>query len=1189
MSTFNAPLTSPQYSKLRSYPGFASQQNVSLFSNRVVFAAQLGQDLSITVSFAAFAYGSVSVGAYTDVQIGQTFLMGTENDIQKATFRGRVRLAPDGATFYCNESSAKFAPGAYFWCIDTFEPWDRLSRPVGDPPSQRVDYDQTYLPLAPSILGLQYIYVGDVSVATGKLRVTLALTGVAMEAGQSIASWLIVPRAGTYTLISGSLSSANAVIDFNPGETWFAVTVTDSAGTTLTRNSGVKAHNAANPPDVSVDKIEVSGDIDRGWTARLPFFDGVDSVLPWTLGVVWRSYEMYGGVETTLGTLQNLIDFIGFFREDSPNLTTSAEYSILSETTFSMVDIANRMQSIEFQGIPTFNDSTSEWDHITTLTPRRALWHALTRHSTVANLVDVGFDASLTDDRYEFPVIPIEAGNLLKVLNDVAAQVNAALEFANDGRIYIPRDLRYLDATARAAAPVIAGMEAAQGDFIVVGGNRVYEDNIGILDGNGGLYTPPSTVQVTQVRAPGTAQGLSQGRDNLSNQILEGPTDLNSSQTEIDQRAGDAYEIKNFTETVTIEFPGGWTFLIPSRAQWYTLVISAADFPDLVGVMRYDYDADIRWLLESVSFNHVNEQGTRRNTATLRRESRIGDPAYTILIPVQPYTPPTPFPTVPTAFPALNPSLTPPGGITVPPPAPKPNPVTTTTPKDGNLAITWTEDQAWITSNYISLASPIWFEITPPTLGAFKIEMAIFDLLTIGTSTPDAYLLAYDSGDDVSAVWHTTSAVGKPPVWVKGTEIDGHYTLIRLTSTAGRVAIYAPDAGGGAPSSGTIHIAPGDWDLLWGAPGGGDVVGVETSGAWNPNTRSTFVTASFRLPVSGATITAISVSWRCDNPGASVFQPSLEVFLFDEFNTVLSFSASYASLEAYVTNRTYYQFGFTSSAINNTVVSNYTPNQLGETIWVQIANGSNGDYPGTPKIVGDVTISYTGGTAVVGPKVAMSNDYGGSFASPVNVGDAVTGEGGFDVQHTGTVQIAAADLTARRATSFGGSFSDASGGDTPLSHPILILIPWCQWGSATVKNTGTTPHYLLGAAAPDGGESLWLCDGIGGRTDITPTAGALAIGPNCATTWNGTRIAILVDVSGTTHLYTGVISAGPTVVWTDQGAIDTEYIRGVYFQNLPKRLLLAGVDMEYSPDFGATLYPRTPPIASGILGIEPGG
>lgn len=1160
MTTFNTPLTSPQLVKLRAYPGYAGQQNVSLFSNRVVFEARLGQDLSETISFAAFAYGTVTIGAYADIEVGMTFLMGESSNIQDATFRGRIRLAADGSTIYCNESSSKLPAGAYIFVIDVFEVWDRLSRPEGDPPQQFVDYNQGYLPLAPSILGLQYIYVGDVSVATGKLRVTLALTGVAMEAGQSIASWLIIPRAGTYTLISGSLSSPNAVLDFNPGETWFAVTVTDSAGTTLTRNSGVKAHNAANPPDISVDKIEVTANIDRGWTARLPFFDGVDSVLPWTLGVVWRSYEMYGGVETTLGALQNLIDFIGFFREDSPNLTTSAEYSILSETTFSMVDIANRMQSIEFQGIPTFNDSTSEWDHITTLTPRRALWHALTRHSTIANLVDVGFDASLTDDRYEFPVIPIEAGNLFKVLNDVAAQVNAALEFANDGRIYIPRDLRYQDATARSAAPVIAGMEAAQGDFIVVGGNRVYEDNIGILDGNGGLYTPPSTVQVTQVRAPGTAQGLSQGRDNLSNQILEGPTDLNSSQTEIDQRAGDAYEIKNFTETVTIEFPGGWTFLIPSRAQWYTLVISAADFPDLVGVMRYDYDASIRWLLESVSFNHVNEQGTRRDTATLRRESRIGDPAYTILIPVQPYTPPTPFPTVPTAFPALNPSLTPPGGITVPPPAPKPNPVTTTTPKDGNLAITWTEDRAWITSNYISLASPIWFEITPPDLGSFKIEMAIFDLLTIGTSTPDAYLLAYDSGDDVSAVWHTTSAVGKPPVWVKGVEIDGHYTSIRLTGTAHLIGIYGATTGGGGPTTldFDFSVNNGGWIQDPARPGG--PYGVYSAGAWRTQANGVpqqvmSILVNLGLPMN---VTSLRIVYHCDTAALGGSRLIQSIGGTGESQHFLNTNGG--------------DFDDTFSGLPDT---NETQ------IFVELDTNLN-----TPNNVTRVVVN---GTIPAGQKLAaFSTDSGATFSLPVGVGDTPGADGGFDIEHNGSASVGAADAETHLATTLGGSYANDGPGNTPGTYPILLTIPWYEWGSVTVKNTGATPSYLLGSAALVGSDSLWRVNAGIAADPITPAVGALPINANCAMIWKGTIICILVNVSGTIKLYTST-DQGNT--WVNRGTVaNGVYIRGLYFSKNGKLLFIAADGaLYYSNDRGITLHTRTPPVTSGILGLEPGG
>ncbi len=783
----NVPITSPQYTKLRSN-SYAGQQNLSLFSNRVVLQGQVTSDFTQTTSWITFSYTNIT-GSYLDVEPDMTILFGTENDVTKAFSRGRIH--PDHpATFVTvttNESDLKISPAYYFWVIDQFEVFDRLSRPVGSNPIvQYIDYDEAYHTPEPSITGLQYVYVGECDAGTGKLRVTLAMTGIAIASGATISSWAIILRSGTATLISGSLSSPNAVIDFEPGETWFMVQVMDSNGVTGLRHSGVKAHDANNPPDLAFENIEVSGAIERGWTARCPSFDGVDNVLPFTLGVAWRTNEFYGGVAGLLGATNN-IDFIGYLRKDDPNAKADKLYTLLSTTTFEMVDVATRLASTECQQLALFDDATAVTDHILTLTPRRSIHHLLSLHCTLSRLVDIAYDSFLTSDVYEFPIITTPGDNLLSVCNGIGQQVNAMLEFGPDGRVYVPRDARYLTATERNALPTIANLTIA--DNFTVAGSRNYENNIGVLDANGAVSMGGGNVLASQTRSPGTAQGISQGRETLANQITATGT-LADSRNELSQRGGNHYEIKNFQETLTIEFPDGYNFFIPSKAQWYTITISSADFPYLAGVMRFDYDSTIRWLVTGVNFTHENKRGTRKLRVMFQRESRIGDLGLTIAIPSQPTASILPFSFVPPAFPNFDPMLLPPVGIDTPPPVPVPSPATTNAPKDGNFAVTWTAAQCWFTNNYIARASPTWIEGTPDDLGSFNIKQVIMDLFTAGTSTPGAYLLASDGNN--SAVWHTTDASQNPPVWSKGASVVGIFTVIRLTQTPGGIEIYAP-------------------------------------------------------------------------------------------------------------------------------------------------------------------------------------------------------------------------------------------------------------------------------------------------------------------------------------------------------------------------------------------------------------
>ncbi len=217
--------------------------------------------------------------------------------------------------------------------------------------------------------------------------------------------------------------------------------------------------------------------------------------------------------------------------------------------------------------------------------------------------------------------------------------------------------------------------------------------------------------------------------------------------------------------------------------------------------------------------------------------------------------------------------------------------------------------------------------------------------------------------------------------------------------------------------------------------------------------------------------------------------------------------------------------------------------------------------------------------------VSYSSDYGGTFTAPLNVGASPGSIAGFDVQHTGTVQLGAADGETHIATTFGGAFTNETFGDVAATYPLLITFPWYQWGSNTLKNTGSTPSYLLGSAAAVAGDSLWRVNTGSSMNAITPVANALPVGPNCAMIWKGTRIAVLVNVSGTIKLYTST-NQGNT--WTLSGTIANGiYVRGRYFSNTGQQLFIAtSTALKYSANFGSVISARTPPVSSGLLGIE---
>ena len=94
----NYALGTAQYNVLRT-AGYAGEQLVSLVSNRVVFAGQINTDLSSGTAWAQFAYNNVTVGSYSAVEVGQSLIIASTNDIAKGavTFYGRIRKAADAS------------------------------------------------------------------------------------------------------------------------------------------------------------------------------------------------------------------------------------------------------------------------------------------------------------------------------------------------------------------------------------------------------------------------------------------------------------------------------------------------------------------------------------------------------------------------------------------------------------------------------------------------------------------------------------------------------------------------------------------------------------------------------------------------------------------------------------------------------------------------------------------------------------------------------------------------------------------------------------------------------------------------------------------------------------------------------------------------------------------------------------
>jgi len=1100
---FNEPLTTDQYNLLRS-GRYAGQVNVSFFSQRVVFAGQVSGNLPSPFPWYQFNYDNVTVGSYTDVMDGMTLIIGSTNDLkysalQERLFHGRIRLIPTSSVITCNITNAPVSDDYYFWVLDEFEILNRLSRPVGTVPAivQYKDTTLAYQDMLPRVTGLQTCYAGTPDPITGKFRMNLHITAKVEQAGETITAYLYSFRSGIATVISGSLSSPTVTVDIDPaacaewGETWGTLLVTQSDGVFIERQFGIKIHDADHPPNVSFDNLQNAAAWTQNYTATLPAFAGVDDILPGTPAVLWRSDEVYGN--TYGGLTDNNIEFIGWFVSENGNIKGDKTYSTTSDVTFSLAGVGARMAYLIQQLLMIINQSSpSVWDQIWFAVPRRSVWHVLTRHSTVATLCDLDFDTELLTEDFELPAIPFKGNNVLDICNNLLAQVNGALEFAPDGRIFGCRDAQYLTDAEFAALPVIANFTAGVGaisDGVAVNHTVSYDNTIGRVDMTGASQNG-STVQAYKAYI---TFGEAQGSANLTDQILKNGNPVES-QLEVCQRCGTYFAVQNFVEELTIDHPDGYDFLIPSKSELYTWTIDST-VVGTNGVNRIVFDTSTFWFVKSVSYQTAND-GTRKVRVVYRRvvldaPAGLVPPASPDVANTVPPLAPIPFPSLPTLPPF------PEEGLPVLPPGFKPA-VGKITHLDGNTVMASDDTNAWITQNYAALAAPTWIGITPSDLGSFVIRDAIFDPLGPSSNTCGGYILAEDGTDSV--LYYAPNVLAHPPVWSKSATFSGAYTQIRGAGVAGSVEVYTSNPDGQTVTY-DFTASQAGWSV--------------NPARWPTGTLGWTAGLGFQGSTSGLSPTDHSYPLSCKITFPSTRHLlSCRVFTSGNFTTFFYPVLTFDSL-------TVNNFPQEGGLVDLGGTDSTTMEVWGATIQLP---------PGGPCWVSKVILTY-GSSA--NANVRLISDYGATIGSALDLGSSPPVECGFDLANVTGVSYAAGVATVLKASTLGGSYSSlaASLGGNPTS----IVIPYFQVGSdATSQRSSSTPQAVIGLDTEVSGTCLYIMSGTGSLTAITtPASGAIVDGPNKITMLRGKKIAVIVSVGGVCKLYVAEnLTGAGTVTWT---------------------------------------------------------
>jgi hypothetical protein len=444
----------------------------------------------------------------------------------------------------------------------------------------------------------------------------------------------------------------------------------------------------------------------------------------------------------------------------------------------------------------------------------------------------------------------------------------------------------------------------------------------------------------------------------------------------------------------------------------------------------------------------------------------------------------------------------------------------------------------------VSNATPVWTGATPIDLSTFDIKAVCFDLTTVNPPI-GAYLLASDGTD--SAIWYTPDAFAKPAQWVQGATFSGVYTDVRAAGTPGSVIVYT------TASDAVVHdynfaISGYGWqienDVITGQPRGVYQSGRFESVNDSPPANSLL---DIYLNISSATVLSVRVIGHFGGAAGS----ALRAVYFNTFSGTLA--------------------GLLPTGAGDFDVTFYTMDTGVTSVWIDASSTSNTVL----NYINRVEIITSGGA---GSAVRCSSDYGATTTSAITVGTSPGAIGAIDLTRLGGASIASADGQVKLATTLGGSYSNAPGGTLSSGQPVTLMIPIRRWDNGATQYSATDPDYLLMSSALISSESCWKVAGASGtKTDITPVAGAIGVGPNLATTYqtgSACHIALVVNNSGAYEVY---VSADAGATWTlSKTASNPIYLR--YKRNgSPVLYFIDGASLFVSLTHGATWLTRTLP------------
>jgi hypothetical protein len=625
-------LTTDRYNLVLS-GGYRAREYIVVCSTDIVFQALISATPAASV-FAQVSFDTVTVGAYTDIAVGQVVLISHDTNIRHAT-RYRVRKAPTSSVLYINETSDAILDGDTVWVINSYDVTEKRRK------GPNVDWDKPPAPIAPMIksadadVPLDAAYVALTSEATATFDLSVVMQCLTKDATEGTYQWTI-PGA---TYLVGDATEPTIQIEVNtPYNEWARLDYEDSNGTPNYWVFTITAGDPYNPAHTFFrlchEPVDPDADWQTGYNASVNYWDGITDLLDLTRIVVVAD-EMYNDGAPDWSNIK----FVGYFTEDASTIQGDETFGQLKDATINLSGFLSLAGTLEFSPIAVRHaTSPATWDQIDTPTPARIAALVLMEYSTLLTVAPCDF--GVIDNTYftgDFDVAPT---SLMDAAQATFDEITSLLTQNAGGGLVLERNANFLSADDRNDLPDVTPVAITLGEGMRFTLKHVHKRQVGsVTVGYAVFNTTTETRYFLTASAPANGAGEGQEHREIQSQLLAANSVTDDAKTEAAERAGNWLEWLNPADTLTIDLDDGFGFISPSAAQWYTFDIPASDEIRGLGI-----DDTTRWLCMSIS-SRLNPDGTRTAQGVFRRET-IGGRAK-IDVSVVPSVTQTELPIVP--------------------------------------------------------------------------------------------------------------------------------------------------------------------------------------------------------------------------------------------------------------------------------------------------------------------------------------------------------------------------------------------------------------------------------------------------------------------------------------------------------------------------------------------------------------